>query len=144
SDSLRDRPPAAASGDRLGGCLPVGARSEEGRRFTLRWAQRDIDIGGLVSFDAAADAVQIKVEGGGLGVGLDDFADPARVKQQRVFARQDAAALPAQFAAEIAALQRMHLFLNEGEVELQDVVQEAHRLDAGGLGAAKDRLDVVG
>lgn len=98
----------------------------------------------LVALDTAADAVQVEVEDGELGVSLDDFVDPARVKQQRVFAGQRAAALPAQFAAEIAALQWVDPFLNKREVKLQDVVQKAHRLDAGGLGAAEDRFDVVG
>jgi len=88
--------------------------------------------------------VQINVEGDELCMGRDDLADPTRVEDERGFAQQTGAALAPQFAPEIAALQRMHILLQKGEIELQDVVQQAHRLDAGGLGALKDRLDVLG
>ena len=76
-------------------------------------------------------------------MGFQHLPDPPRIKDERVLARQAGAALAAQLAAEISALQRMHVFLNEGEVELQDMVQEPHRLYAGGLGAAEDRLDML-
>src|SRR6516225_837900 len=106
--------------------------------------ERRVSIGAQVAFDAAADAVQIEVEAGELDVGCENLADPTRVKDQRVFARQARAALAAQFAPEIAALQWMHIFLQKGEVELQDVVQQTYRFDAGGLGAPENRLDVLG
>ena len=84
--------------------------------------QRGVGIGPRIAFDAAADAVQMEVEGGELNVGLEDLADPPWIEDGRVFARQASAALAAQFAAEIAALQRMHVLLQKGEIELQDVV----------------------
>src|SRR5271166_7018709 len=91
-------------------------------RSTVDRRQRGVGIGPRVAFDAAADAVQIEVEGGELDVGLEDFADPPDIEHKRVFARQAGAALAAQFAAEIAALQRMHVLLQEGKIELRDMV----------------------
>ena len=71
-----------------------------------------------VAFDAAANAVQVDVEGGELNVGLDDFADAPRIEEKRVFARLAATALAPQFAANITALEGVNSFLNECEIEL--------------------------
>jgi hypothetical protein len=131
------------SGEGFGcGLLSPGLGSSP--RSTVDRRQRWVAVGARVAFDAAADAVQIEVEDGELDVGLEDLADPPWIEDGRVFARQAGAAFPAQFAPEIAALQRMHVLLQEGEVELQDVVQQTHRLYPGGLGAPEDRLDVLG
>ena len=112
--------------------------------FVAERRERGVSIGPRVALDAAADAVQIEVEGSEFEVGCEDFADPSDIEDERGFARQAGAALAAQFTSEIAALQRMYVLLQEGEIELQDMVEEAHRLDAGGLGAAEDPLDVLG
>jgi hypothetical protein len=37
-----------------------------------------------------------------------------------------------------------HVLLQEGEIELQNVVRYTHRVDDGGLGLSKDRLDMLG
>jgi len=66
--------------------------------------------------------MQKEVEGGELDVGLDDFADPPDIEDEWIFARQAGASFAPQFAPEIAGLQRMHPFLQEREVELQDMV----------------------
>src|SRR6516162_2435444 len=94
------------------------------RRYglALDWRQCRVGVGARVAFDAAADAVQVEVKGGKLRMGRDDLADPPRIEYQRVFARQAGAALAPQFAPKIAALQRMHVLLQEGEIELQDVI----------------------
>jgi hypothetical protein len=55
-------------------------------------------------------------------VGFDDFPDSQRVENQRGFARQAGAALVAQFAPKIAALQWMHVLLQEREIELQNML----------------------
>jgi hypothetical protein len=81
-----------------------------------------VAVGARVAFDAAADAVQVEVEDGELNVGLEDLADPPWIEDGRFFARQARAALAAQFAAEIAALQRMHVLLQKGEIELEYVI----------------------
>jgi hypothetical protein len=59
----------------------------------------------LIAFDAEADAVQVEVKGGELGVGFDDFPDPPRVEDERIFSCEAGAALAAQFAPKITALQ---------------------------------------
>ena len=46
--------------------------------------------------------MQIKVEGGELDVGLDDFVDPPDIKRERGFARHAGTALAAQLSAEAA------------------------------------------
>jgi hypothetical protein len=46
-----------------------------------------------VAFDPAADAVRIKVEGGELDVGCEDFPEPPDIKRKRGLARQAGAAL---------------------------------------------------
>ena len=51
--------------------------------------------------------MQIEIEAGELEVSFDNLADPARVEDQRGFARQAGAALAPQFAPEVAALQPM-------------------------------------
>ena len=85
-----------------------------------------------------------EVEGGEPDVGSEDFADPPWIEDGRVLARRAGPSLAPQFAPEVTALQRMHVLLQEGKIELQDMVHETHRLDAGGLGAPEDRLDVLG
>ena len=49
------------------------------------------------------------IEGGELDVGLEDFANPRDIKDERVLKRQAGAALAPQIATEIAALQWMHV-----------------------------------
>src|ERR1700756_5582986 len=93
-----------------------------GRRVAVEGRQCRVGVWMRVALDAAADAVQIEIKGGELDLGLEDFADPPDIEDERVFARQTGAALAPQFAPEIAALQRMHIFLQEGEIELQDMV----------------------
>ena len=88
------------------------------------WRQSGVGVGTGIALDAAADAVQVEVKGGELDVGCENFAEPPRIKNNGVRARQTRSALAAQFATEIPALQRMHVLLQEGEIELQDVVQE--------------------
>ena len=95
------------------GPLPLPALRQRGA-FNRR--QRVVGVGRRVTFDAAADAMQIEVEGGELDVGCENLPDPPDKEDQRVFGRQTGA------APEIAAPQRMHVFLQEGEIELQDMI----------------------
>ena len=113
-------------------------------RLRLRHDQRRVVIRRRVAFDLFAQPVQEPVIGDQLAVRLGDFPDTARIEDQRVFARQAGAALRADLAPEKAALQRVHLLLLEDEIELQDVVQQPHRLHAGSLGAAEHALDMLG
>jgi len=109
------------SGERAGCGLLSPGRGGIPRSLVDR-RQSWVAVGARVALGAAADAVQIEVEGGELRMGRDDLADSTRVEDQRGLAWQTGAALPAQFAPEIAALQRMHVFLQEGKVKLQDMV----------------------
>ena len=54
--------------------------------FGFEWCQCAVDVGAGIAFDAAADAVQLEVEGGELGVGFDDFTDTPDVEDEGVFA----------------------------------------------------------
>src|SRR6266566_2667081 len=56
------------------------------RAFDRR--ERSVGVGARISFDAAADAVQVEVEGGELEVGREDFTDPSRIKSEQVFTWQ--------------------------------------------------------
>ena len=100
-------------------------RARQGGRGVGQRGERGVGVGARVALDSAADLVQVEVEAGESSVGGDDFADPARVEDDRVFARHSGPAVAADLAAKITALQRMHVFLNEGEVELQDMVRGA-------------------
>ena len=66
--------------------------------------------------------MQVEVEGSELRIGRDDLADPPGIERERSLARQAGAALAAQFASQIFALQRVHILLQKGEIELQYVV----------------------
>src|ERR1700741_5179270 len=104
--------------DRFGDHLLVAPGSEGARCFAIDWRQRRVGVRARVALHAAADAVQVEVESCEFYVGFEDFPGSPRVKDERGFARQAGSALSPQFAAKIAALQGVHVVLNEGEVEL--------------------------
>jgi hypothetical protein len=103
--------------------LPRGGRTSPSSRQQCRVA-----VGRDIALDAATDAVETEIEGGELGVGLDDF--PAAASRRRAGSR--AAGCCAGGGAICGGNSR----LAGGACSPQDVVQEAHRLDARGLGAA--------
>ena len=128
------------SAPRRSGCRAPYAPSLLGHR---RERVVRIELGVRVGLDLADDALQMEPSLADDRQLARDIRRVARVERDRQLKRQIGAAVTAVFDAEEAPLQGMHVFDRHGTREPEQHGHQRTEVDAAGIGAADDRLEVV-